>query len=234
MKNLLFISALFSIISAIPFSANAQKQRHSAGTGKSIQANKSPRFIEGIEIKGANISSSGQSVNTKAGAVPVNPSALNSSIEKSTPIQFKYSQLLNRDVESVNNIPLYCFIEEWWDTPYRYGGHTKKGIDCSSFTGYLLGNVYSIKLPRTARQQYNACIKISKDEMTEGDMVFFNTRGGVSHVGVYLGEGYFVHASTSSGVTINNLEEEYFSTRFLGAGRINNPASTELAKTIFL
>jgi lipoprotein Spr len=233
MKNLLFISGLYIIISAISFSANAQNHRHSAASDKGIQANKSPRFIEGIEIKGGNISYSGQAVNTKAGVAPVN-STENSSIEKSIPIQFKYSQLLNREVESVNNIPLFRFIEEWWDTPYRYGGHTKKGIDCSSFTGFLLGSVYSVRLPRTARQQYDACIKIPKDEMTEGDIVFFNTRGGVSHVGVYLGEGYFVHASTSNGVTINNLDEEYYSTRFLGAGRMNNPASTELAKTIFL
>jgi len=58
--------------------------------------------------------------------------------------------------------------------------------------------------------------------MLEGDLVFFNTRGGVSHVGVYLGDGYFVHSSSSAGVTINSLNESYYSRKFIGGGRIEN------------
>jgi lipoprotein Spr len=81
--------------------------------------------------------------------------------------------------------------------------------------------IYNHDLPRNSRQQYRACEKISIADANEGDLVFFNTRGGVSHVGVYLTNGYFVHASTSSGVIISNLEENYYKDRFLSAGRVS-------------
>ena len=137
-------------------------------------------------------------------------------------LQFKYAQLLNSNVELVTNTSLIGFIDDWWGTKYRYGGTTKKGIDCSSFTGLLMGSVFGFALPRTAKQQYSVCSKLNKDDMLEGDLVFFNTRGGVSHVGVYLGDGYFVHSSSSAGVTINSLNESYYSRKFIGGGRIEN------------
>ena len=143
--------------------------------------------------------------------------------------QIKYAQLLNREVEKLGNISLFRFIEEWWQTPYRYGGTGKTGIDCSAFAGLLLSSVYGFQLPRTARDQYNATEKVEPEDMKEGDLVFFNTRGGISHVGVYLGEGYFVHSSTSQGVTINNLEDDYYKARFRGAGRPVAEADTEIA-----
>ena len=69
-------------------------------------------------------------------------------------LQFKYAQLLNRNVELVTNTSLIGFIDDWWGIKYRYGGTTKKGIDCSSFTGLLMGSVFGFALPRTAKQQY--------------------------------------------------------------------------------
>ena len=112
------------------------------------------------------------------------------------------------------------FIEKWWATPYRYGGATKDGIDCSAYSGTLVHDVYGTVLSRTARSQYQECDKIKKENLREGDLVFFKTRRGVSHVGVYLANGYFTHASTSSGVMISSLDEEYYSKRYIGGGRI--------------
>ncbi|HEY8398082.1 MAG TPA: NlpC/P60 family protein, partial [Flavihumibacter sp.] len=112
------------------------------------------------------------------------------------------------------------FIEEWWGTRYRYGGNTKQGIDCSAFTCNLASSVFGKQLPRTARQQFDAAQKIPAEYLQEGDLVFFNTRGGISHVGVYLRNNKFVHASTSGGVMISDLNEEYFRKRFVGAGRL--------------
>ena len=71
-----------------------------------------------------------------------------------------------------------------------------------------------------SRDQYNVCDKIPFEEINQGDLVFFNTRGGVSHVGVYLANGYFVHASCNNGVFISSLNEGYYHKRFISAGRI--------------
>lgn len=78
-------------------------------------------------------------------------------------------------------------------------------------------------LPRVSREQYRISRKISTTELQEGDLVFFNTTGrGVSHVGVYLGNNKFIHASVSKGVMVNDLFENYYLKRFVGAGRIDD------------
>lgn len=137
--------------------------------------------------------------------------------------QFKYAIQLNVPVETLTNASLYNLIDEWWNTPYRLGGTTKKGIDCSAFVQTLMLGVFAVQLPRTAREQRTASTKIETEEMREGDLVFFNTRGRVSHVGVYLHNNKFVHASTSGGVMISDLNEDYWRRKFIGAGRILQP-----------
>ncbi len=143
-------------------------------------------------------------------------------IKKATIRQAKYAMLLDVAIESIKNTTLYQFIDNWYGTRYRMGGTTKKGIDCSAFTDSLLMAVYTLYLPRTAKAQYKSCEHISKEDLLEGDLVFFNTRGGVSHVGVYLDNGRFVHSSSSRGVMISCLSDNYFSRRFIGAGRVQD------------
>lgn len=141
-------------------------------------------------------------------------------IESLTSLQYKYAMMLNVNVESLKNTALLRFMDDWFGTKYRYGGTTKKGVDCSALTGSLLAAVYGLALPRTAREQYKVAEHIKREELKEGDLVFFNTKGYVSHVGLYLENGYFLHASTSQGVTISNLDEAYYSKRFIGGGRM--------------
>lgn len=147
--------------------------------------------------------------------------AVEISIEKLPALQFKYAMMMNVEVEALTNSALYSFIDDWYGTNYRMGGTTKKGIDCSAFSGTLLSAIYSFDVPRTAREQYRICEKINKEELLAGDLVFFNTRGGVSHVGVYLANNCFVHSSSSEGVKISSLDESFYSRKFIGGGRVN-------------
>ena len=134
----------------------------------------------------------------------------------------KYAEKLGVKPKNIENIPLYSFIDVWYGTKYRLGGNDRSGIDCSAFARKLYDQVYRIDLLRTAVQQFGNCqrIKRTKDAI-EGDLVFFKVNSkNVTHVGIYLMNDFFVHASTSGGVMISNLNETYWSKYFEGIGRI--------------
>ncbi len=222
MKYLFFILIGCCFIST---TATAQKHTNALKPAKDHSKNKSVKFIESIEIKASPVSNVQEEIivprkNDQSFESTGIELSTDVSIEKIRSIQFKYAQLLDRNVEEVKNISLYNFIDEWMDTRYQYGGSSKNGIDCSSLTGLLMRNVFTIDLPRSSREQYNTSSKIKKDNMQEGDLVFFNISRGISHVGVYLGDNYFVHASLNNGVIISNLEEPYYKRHFAGAGRV--------------
>jgi lipoprotein Spr len=136
-------------------------------------------------------------------------------------LQLKYALLLDASPESLTNAYLLKMVDEWWGTRYSLGGTTKDGIDCSGFTQIIIGNLYNIQLPRTAQEQYQKCNKVKDEELQEGDLVFFHTGGrAISHVGVYLKNNKFVHASTSQGVMISDLTDSYWSSKYKGGGRV--------------
>jgi lipoprotein Spr len=141
-------------------------------------------------------------------------------LESFMPFQFKYAVLLNESVEKISNVVLYKTIDQWYGTRYRYGGTSTRGIDCSAFMQVLSGYAFGWMLPRTAREQYRSMSAIRKEDLREGDFVFFNTRGGISHVGMYLQNNKFVHSSSSHGVSIGDLTDKYWSARFIGAKRV--------------
>ncbi len=185
------------------------------------------RFIDDIEIVNGQIKTT---VSYKVESPKELPKIQKSeSVKRSTPsnieienvglYQIKYAIMMDTEIENIKNDKLYQFIEKWMGTPYKYGAQTEAGTDCSGFSGNLYKSIFENTLPRTAKMQYQSCSKIDMDDIKEGDLVFFNTRGGVSHVGVYLQNGYFVHASTKEGVTISSLTESYYKNKFIGAGR---------------
>lgn len=109
------------------------------------------------------------------------------------------------------------------NTPYRYGGNSKEGIDCSAFTQNVYQNSLSISIPRTAREQYKRWkIFKSKDDLKFGDLVYFDTsnRYFPGHVGIYLDDDLFAHASSSKGVIVSSMKNIYFINRYVGANRI--------------
>lgn len=111
-------------------------------------------------------------------------------------------------------------IDEVIGTPYKWGGTTTSGFDCSGFIRYIFDQ-FQTDLPRTSSSQALAGTKVDKDELLPGDLVFFNTSGaGISHAGIYVGEGEFAHSSSSKGVTISKLSEAYYAKRYVTARRV--------------
>jgi lipoprotein Spr len=163
-------------------------------------------------------------VPTVSQTVQVQPTPLHYSapqIETASAIQLKYAVLLDTEVEQLPSAVLLEQIDPWMGVPYRSGGSSRSGIDCSAFTMQVLDRCCGYKLPRTSRQQHAFCEPATLESLSSGDLLFYATRGrGVSHVGIYLGNGKFAHASVSNGVTVSDLSDPYYQKRFISAGRI--------------
>ncbi|MCE9679313.1 NlpC/P60 family protein [Shewanella sp. AS1] len=115
---------------------------------------------------------------------------------------------------------LYQQYTQWKGTKYQIGGLSSKGIDCSGFVYVTYRDKFGIKLPRATDHQKNVGTKVSKKELKAGDLVFFMTGRSQRHVGIYLEEGKFLHASTSKGVMISRLSDYYWKDKFWQARRI--------------
>ncbi|MBO9203528.1 MULTISPECIES: C40 family peptidase [Niastella] len=144
-------------------------------------------------------------------------------IELSAPLQFKYAILLDIPVEMINDNKLLELIDSWYGTRYKYGGDTRDGVDCSGFTKAFMASYYDVNLTRNSAEMYNNSTHLKKKKLSQGDLVFFKTRGargGITHVGVYLCNNKFIHAATSNGVIISDLDEDYYKARFVSGGRV--------------
>lgn len=113
-------------------------------------------------------------------------------------------------------------LRNWWGAPYRYGGMSPSGVDCSGFVLMTFRDKFALQLPRETREQAEIGTKIDKSELLPGDLVFFKTGSGESglHVGIYDTDNQFIHASTSQGVTRSSLDNVYWHKKFWQARRI--------------
>ena len=111
-------------------------------------------------------------------------------------------------------------VQRWHGTPHRWGGTSRSGVDCSGFVMRLFDELYGVRLPRTTEQQSSAGRPVSKNTLEPGDLVFFRISAKERHVGVYLDEGEFAHASSSQGVRISRLDETYWDDRYWLSRRI--------------
>ncbi len=185
---------------------------------------KQSEFFAGIEVKSENTPSgtkgSASGISSNPAFQTKNVANYSSSLELYTFTQFKYAIKLDVPVETLHNVNLYNTIDQWLGTRYRLGGTTQRGIDCSAFVQTVMLGVFALQLPRTAREQFDLSKWVPMTNIKEGDLLFFNTIGGVSHVGVYLQNHRFVHASSSGGVMISDLNDSYWSSKLICAGRV--------------
>lgn len=205
---------------------SVKKITNSPDSGIAFERKKSRKtktFIEGIEVTpGSVVKSKHKPATTKQ----------QDSVEAATPskkityngseLQNKYAEKLGIEPSSLPNETLLAKIDEWWAVRYCLGGSSKNCVDCSSLMQTFYGEVFNVTIPRTAAEQYNNSLRIEREELQLGDMVFFITYGkSVTHVGMYLGNNKFVHASTSQGVMISDLmNDSYWKTRYYGSGRV--------------
>ena len=135
------------------------------------------------------------------------------------------SSKLGVQITKNDNIKLYREIASWIGVRYRTGGNTKTGVDCSGLACAIYRDVYGKKIHRTVVDRYDNDVRhIREGNLEEGDLVFFRTDGKNSktpnHVGIYLKDSKFVHASSSRGVVVNSLQQEYYRKEFIKGGRV--------------
>jgi len=115
---------------------------------------------------------------------------------------------------------LYSAYKEWKKTPYLYGGSSKRGVDCSSLIQSIYKENFNLLLPRTSYAQTKVGYRVSKSKLKAGDLLFFKTGSLQYHSGIYIGRGEFIHSSSTKGVTISNIHNPYWRSRYKQARRV--------------
>ncbi len=112
------------------------------------------------------------------------------------------------------------FTNDWYGTPYKIGGTSRNGVDCSGFVMTAYRDLFAVRLPRTTKAQVKAGVSIVQDQLQPGDLVFFRPPYKTRHVGIYLGSGEFAHASVSQGVMVSHLSNDYWRGAYWTARRV--------------
>ena len=134
----------------------------------------------------------------------------------------KYATLIGVPESELKNKKLINFLDAWYGVPYKYGGAEKTGIDCSHLVCKVFQDVYEKKIAGTAGDIEKMCEHVKESKLKEGDLVFFKIESkSISHLGVYIANNHFMHASSKKGVMISDLNEAYFKKYYYTAGRIN-------------
>ena len=178
------------------------------------KVSRNPEFLNNITLSG----------NTRGIAIAKSDCKDDASIDVSlsNTLQIKFGSLMNVLPRAIKNLPVYSFIDEWYGVRYRLGGTDKRGIDCSAFVQRFYEQVFGMNLVRTAFEQFNMSNLLwNNTDLKEGDLVFFRIRSSrISHVGIYLMNNFFVHASSSHGVMISSLNDNYWQRYYACGGRV--------------
>jgi len=129
----------------------------------------------------------------------------------------------NKSIQDYDNITGIAAWDDvllpWLGTPYLPGGTTKNGADCSGFVSSVYMEKERMYIPRSTTEEYKMGKDVTGDDLIIGDLVFFGNGKKVNHVGIYVGRGNFIHASTSNGVMVSPLEDNYWKPKYIGARR---------------
>jgi len=212
--------------------SSEKKDDNSSGTRfSSNPENKNQGAAASESIDTSNISSIASDSDADPDEIPVDKKKIDiSSLIKKYSSDENNKNLTPKQISAREKIIME--IIKYLDTPYKYGGNTEDGIDCSAFTKSVYEKTLSIELQRSAREQYQEGDAVDdKDDLQFGDLVFFNTRRRVKpgHVGIYIGDHLFAHASSRNGVTVSSLDEDYYSRKFMGGRRIEDISGSKTA-----
>lgn len=201
-------------------SSVTQSQRYGEKSQKESKPAKTVRFTSEDNNKSENSTSYKDPVNTanEFDETPVEEYT----VDKKAFVK-KYKKLKKLNLPLTKREKILFEIVNYLDSPYLYGGNTKNGIDCSAFTSNVFKKAIDLQLPRVASQQFIYGQEVpSFRKLTFGDLVFFNTNrfSFPGHVGIYLGNDLFAHASVSHGVTISSIKDKYYKERYVGARRV--------------
>jgi len=152
--------------------------------------------------------------------------------------QEDFVELTNRQLKpwksSDEKYMLVKVAKSFIGAPYKYGGNSVRGLDCSAFVKKIY-EIFDVELPRSAREQFHVGTKVGKEDLAIGDLVFFRTKRYIkypTHVGIYIGDGYFIHSSSGNGrigVKIDSLNSDFYSRTYIGATRVKKPYVEESA-----
>ena len=245
-KRLLRVNSLLIIftLAAFTMSATTKYPKSSSKKGKpakSVTASKSVKLVESdesieIPLKGGESASLPKVEKVVADAVVPSISLTNKMFNEDTSSTSLFeklaeqkemeelSQALGLAIKDAAHLDLYREVADWLGTRYRRGGMSRKAVDCSGFTNIIYKNVFGKQLDRVSTViAKNLKISVTKEDLEPGDMVFFSTFGKkyINHVGVYLGDGLFAHASIKKGVIVSTLKEGYYSKAWRKGGRMD-------------
>ncbi|MBG3014400.1 bifunctional murein DD-endopeptidase/murein LD-carboxypeptidase [Proteus faecis] len=170
---------------------------------------------------------SSQNANSRlanSSTAPLNTSS-STSISQASQDEFE-SLVKNLDIKS----KILDQYADWKGVAYRLGGDTKRGIDCSAFVQRTFLDQFGVELPRSTSDQQFSGTQVNKSKLQAGDLVLFKTGRTMRHVGIYIGNDKFVHASTSNGVTVSEMSNTYWNKRFYAARRVIDKNDTALAE----
>lgn len=216
-KNRTTLAITAAALSFVSLLASCSSSRQLIQPSLTNKVSSNPQYLADLSLKGPE-----RSLSLTTTRSYIDNCAASMDPAKGNSLRTRYAALLNVVPDAIGNLSLYRFIDDWYGVRYRLGGTTKAGIDCSAFMQKLYENVFGVNLLRTAMDQFGMSNLIwNREQCKEGDLVFFSIKSSrITHVGLYLMNNFFVHASSSQGITISSLDDKYWSKYFAGAGRV--------------